>query len=136
MGTRCLTVFQNEQGKEIAVLYRQFDGDPDGHGQELKDYLKGKALTNGFGGGEDSKNFFNGMSCLAARVVAHFKKDEIGGFYLEPAGTRDAGEEYIYVVKPQKNDRERGTAIVVESFEAGLEPKDKSKKIETWNSKQ
>lgn len=134
MGTRCLTVFQNEQGKEIAVMYRQMDGDPDGHGQELKDYLKGKALTNGFGGSADSKNYFNGMSCLAARVVAHFKKDEIGGFYLEPAGTRDIGEEYIYVVKPQSNNRERCTAIVVESFEPNTNKK--PKKLETWTSKQ
>lgn len=32
MGTRSLTVMK-DTGNEIAVLYRQFDGYPEGHGQ-------------------------------------------------------------------------------------------------------
>lgn len=97
MGTRCLTVFKNEEGTEIAVLYRQMDGYPEGHGQELADFLADKALVNGIGGDTTKATAFNGMPCLAASVVAHFK-DDIGSFYLYPAGTRDIGEEYIYTV--------------------------------------
>jgi hypothetical protein len=95
MGTRCLTVFYNEDKTEIAVLYRQFDGYPECHGKELADFLKGKKIVNGIM--EDRSKIFNGMSCLAAQVISHFK-EEAGGFYLYPAGTRNCGEEYIYHV--------------------------------------
>ena len=96
MGTRCLTVFKEEDGTEIAVLYRQMDGYPDGHGKELADFLEGKTIINGYSG-ESLGTAFNGMHCLAAAVVAHFK-DGIGSFYLYPAGTRGMDEEYIYTV--------------------------------------
>lgn len=96
MGTRSLTVF-HDGNEEIAVLYRQFDGYPGGHGQALASFLAHKRLTNGFGSGDNS-SLFNGMGCLTALVVAHFKI-ECGHFYLYPAGTRGAGEEYIYHVR-------------------------------------
>jgi len=96
MGTRCLTVFKEDDGTEIAVLYRQMDGYPEGHGEELAEFLADKAIINGIGG-ESLAGAFNGMHCLAAAVVAHFKTD-IGGFYLYPAGTRDVDEEYVYTV--------------------------------------
>ena len=50
MGTRCLTVFKNAKNKEIAVLYRQYDGYLDGHGAELADFLKNKKIVNGLQG--------------------------------------------------------------------------------------
>lgn len=111
MGTRCLTVFEDERHNEIAVLYRQFDGYPEGHGKELFEYLDGKRLVNGIGMGDDT-NAFNGMECLAASTVAHFK-DGIGGFYLYPAKTRGMGEEYVYTVKPGN-----GGKIKIETKEA------------------
>lgn len=98
MGTRCITVFKDET-REIAVLYRQFDGYPDGHGQELKEFLAPMHLCNGYQE-QDKEHGANGMDCLAAQIVAHFKK-EIGRFYLYPAGTRDTGEEYVYTVYPK-----------------------------------
>lgn len=104
MGTRCLTVMYetpNFGGEEIAVLYRQMDGYPDGHGADLTDFLKEFVVVNGIRLSENRK-VANGGSCLSAQIVAHFK-DGAGGFYLHPAGTRDAGEEYIYYVKPQDN---------------------------------
>lgn len=96
MGTRCLTVVNDDNGKEIICLYRQYDGYPDGHGRELKAYLAPFSISNGIRSG-----CFNGMECLAASLVAHFKTAP-GGFYLYPAGTRDVGEEYIYTVYPEK----------------------------------
>ena len=102
MGTRCLTVMYetpNFGGEEIAVLYRQYDGYPEGHGEELKAFLKDIRVVNGIPLGSDEK-LANGGNCLAAQIVAHFKRD-VGGFYLHPANARDVGEEYIYHVKPQ-----------------------------------
>lgn len=99
MGTRALTVIEDADGQEIAVLYRQHDGYPEGHGKELTAFLAGRRVVNGIGGGDRDGQASNGMECLAASLVAHFK-EEIGGFYLYPAGTRDCGEEYIYTVKP------------------------------------
>lgn len=104
MGTRCLTVFKDDT-REIAVMYRQSDGYPDGHGKELWDFLRGKAIVNGISGKDNVRTAFNGMGCLTASVVAHFKED-IGGFYLYPANTRDMGEDYIYTVSGKEGDRE------------------------------
>jgi hypothetical protein len=104
MGTRSLTVMLDEDDKEIAVLYRQFDGYPEGHGKDLKDFLKPITLVNGISMAE-TRPIANGAACLAAQIVAHFKTPDrvdatnsAGNFYLYPAGTRDAGEEYIYTV--------------------------------------
>ena len=96
MGTRSLTIVEEDRGVEICVLYRQFDGYPTGHGAELKTFLEGIQIVNGLGLANE-KRVANGMDCLAAQLSAHFKK-EPGGFYLYPAGTRDCVEEYIYTV--------------------------------------
>lgn len=98
MGTRCLTIFKEADGEEIAVLYRQIDGHPEGHGDELDRFLEEKTLVNGLPM-KDNPVLANGMPCLAAQVVAHFKT-EPGSFYLHPAGTRNIGEEYLYTVEP------------------------------------
>jgi hypothetical protein len=102
MGTRCLTKFI-EEGKEICVLYRQFDGYPEGHGKELAEFLKNMPIVNGYG--DDTIKQANGMGCLAAQVVAHFKT-KVGGFYLYPAKTSDIGEEFVYSVSGKPGDNE------------------------------
>jgi hypothetical protein len=95
MGTRSLTiVLEKDSTNECMVLYRQFDGYPDGHGQELIDFIKDIEMVNGIGCGP-KRHIANGMHCLAAQIVAHFKT-EAGQFYLYPSGTRDLCEEYIY----------------------------------------
>jgi hypothetical protein len=99
MGTRSLTVIMDE-GKEVCCLYRQMDGHPNSHGKELAEFLKSKTLVNGISG--DRTTVFNGMGCLAAQVVSHFKGDSAGDFYLYPPGTRDCGEEFIYTVSCTK----------------------------------
>jgi hypothetical protein len=97
MGTRSLTVVKDIDNNEVMVMYRQYDGYPSGHGQELADFLSGKSMVNGLSG--DTSLVFNGTGCLAASIVAHFKK-EAGSFYLYPSGTRDCGEEFIYTLTP------------------------------------
>lgn len=87
MGTRSLTAFINKarQSQEICVVYRQYDGYPEGHGLELAQFLN------------DEKLEYNGIGCLAAQVISHLKNGW-GGVYVEPANARDLGEEYIYEV--------------------------------------
>jgi len=100
MGTRSLTVFKDGK-EEICVMYRQFDGYPEGHGKELAELLAGMKMVNGFGG--EPKKQANGMPCLVAQVIAHFKKG-VGGFYIHPPKTRDCCEEYVYFVSGKEGE--------------------------------
>jgi hypothetical protein len=83
-------------------MYRQMDGYPTGHGAELKDFLKEMKVVNGLSLGGQGR-VANGMGCLACQVVGHFKQGKPGGFYLDAAGTRDCGEEYVYTLRNMKN---------------------------------
>jgi hypothetical protein len=77
-------------------MYRQFDGYPEGHGIDLAEFLSGITIVNGLSL-DDNSGIANGMGCLAAQIVAHFKTDP-GGIYLYPPGTNDVWEEYTYKV--------------------------------------
>lgn len=94
MGTRCLTAVVDSRGNEILTMYRQMDGYPDGHGNELKEAFGNIKMVNGLTG---DSNVANGAGCLAAQIVAHFKT-EPGSFYIEKPGARDRGEEYLYML--------------------------------------
>lgn len=96
MGTRSLTHVVDTNGLVLVTLYRQFDGYPVGHGMELAEFLKGMTVVNGFNSSTPKKSA-NGMGCLAAQLVAHFKT-EIGQFYLMAPGISDCGEVYTYTV--------------------------------------
>jgi len=99
MGTRSLTRVYDEDGKEIICLYRQFDGYPKGHGLELAEFLNEFNIVNGLPCGKKfPKKIANGMGCLAAQLVAHFKT-EPGQFYLRTPGTKHVWEEYYYHVR-------------------------------------
>lgn len=94
-------MFKDESDTEIVVLYRQYDGYPEGHGTELAQFLASGVIVNGITSGSGRQ--FNGMGDLTAQVVADMKTrggGDIapGGFYLHPPGTRDAWEEFIYTV--------------------------------------
>ena len=93
MGTRSLT-FVYEDKTPILNMYRQFDGYPSGHGQELADFLLSGKMVNGIPVGE-KQLFFNGMGCLAAQMIANFKKGA-GGFYIYPVDSNDCWQEYEY----------------------------------------
>ena len=98
MGTRSLTTFNDEyDNEEIVVLYRQYDGYPQGHGKELFEFLNEMVVVNGISLNGPPK-IANGMSCLTAQAVSHFKGSEVGGVYLYKSGTRDIGELYIYTI--------------------------------------
>lgn len=94
MGTRSLT-FVYDDNRPVICMYRQMDGYPSGHGAELADFLgQFEAITNGYAFNETRK-IANGMGCLAAQLVAHFKTGH-GGFYLYPTNSKDCGQEYEY----------------------------------------
>jgi hypothetical protein len=95
MGTRCVTYVYNENREKIICLYRQFDGYPSGHGYELSQFLNSIKVVNGIPS-DDNRRSANGMGCLAAQLVAHFKT-ECGNFYLEPpTDDGDYGQDYEY----------------------------------------
>jgi hypothetical protein len=101
MGTRSLTyVYESYQAEHTPVvcMYRQYDGYMEGHGLDLAQFLSQfDAITNGICVG-DTRKIANGMGCLAAQMVAHFKT-EAGQFYLY--GTQlnqDACQDYEYHV--------------------------------------
>src|SRR3972149_12263734 len=75
MGTRSLTIFR-EEDKDLAVLYRQFDGYPDGHGLDIAKFINGKLIVNGYNGQNEERGDFNGISELAVRLIAWLKISE------------------------------------------------------------
>ena len=97
MGTRCLTyVYDGEN--PIMCMYRQFDGYPEGHGQELANFLNELTVGNGIPQYGDLFTFANGMGCLAAQMLVWFKKTP-GGFYIHPIDfNQDCWQEYEYHV--------------------------------------
>jgi hypothetical protein len=110
MGTRSLTyVYENYKDdagntvqEPIICLYRQYDGYPTGHGAEIAEYLDGMYVVNGLGQDQKDQKVANGMGCLAAQLVAHFK-NEAGQFYLHvPKLNRDDWQEYEYHIQNDK----------------------------------
>ena len=97
MGTRSLTyVYDGET--PIMCMYRQFDGYPEGHGQELANFLNELTVGNGIPEYGDLFTFANGMGCLAAQMLVWFKKTP-GGFYIHPIDfNQDCWQEYEYHV--------------------------------------
>ena len=79
-------------------MYRPFDGYISGHGRELAAFLNTQRMTYGIlfreSAGE-GKVWSNGPGCLAAQLVAHFKKEPGGIYIAEPS----CWEEYNYTVE-------------------------------------
>lgn len=100
MGTRSLT-FVYDDKEPMINMYRQYDGYPSGHGSNLAEFLNSfDAIVNGISVG-DNRKIANGMGCLAAQLIAHFKIDA-GGFYMYPVTAKDCGQEYEYHVYENK----------------------------------
>lgn len=125
MGTRSLTTFietyKDDSGKqkkaEIVTMYRQYDGYPEGHGLDLAQFLAQGKLVNGIG--MNDTIVFNGMGCLTAQVVAHFK-DGAGGIYLQRAN-KNSWENYRYHVIGDFDTKE----ITIKILEVGYMKGDK-----------
>lgn len=100
MGTRSLTYVYIEN-TPVVCMYRQFDGYPTGHGQEMAEFINQFTIVNGLGLNEN-RMVANGMGCLAAQMIAHFKT-EPGQFYLYPVKqNQSCGQEYEYHLHENK----------------------------------
>lgn len=123
MGTRSRTeVYDGERC--LVSIYRQFDGYPNGGmGEELAEFLKPIQMINGIGAGQNEMGkFANGMGCLAAQLIAHFK-DRVGNIYIhaEPwTPDTEAREEYVYRVNGEDGETKPPT---VQCFKVEWEPK-------------
>jgi|TARA_B110000977_G_scaffold62158_1_gene84557 hypothetical protein len=100
MGTRSNTVvydeyFNDGSSVQILNLYRQHDGHTDGHGAELLAFLEPMTIVNGITTG--LTNIANGSGCLAAQLVAHFKK-RVGDFYIMAPLGEENENDYTYKI--------------------------------------
>ena len=93
MGTRALLHIKDGENA-LLTIYRQYDGYPEGMGEDIKNIAGHLEIVNGF---SDRENKANGMGCLAAQIVAGLKND-VGNVYIYPAGVSDVWEEYTYVL--------------------------------------
>lgn len=100
MGTRSLTFFHDQEKKPVVCMYGQYDGYMSGHGLDLANFINSRKMVNGLG--TDNTTVANGMECLAALAVAHFKGNEAGNFYLYPTDTINVVEEFTYHVYADK----------------------------------
>ena len=121
MGTRSLTkvitTWEDTNGKKqiqpITCMYRQYDGDLEGHGSELAEWLCGYTVVNGIST-DKTEPVFNGIDCLAAQMFAHFK-DGAGGIYCMHPDAEDVWEDYLYEIE------EVGKDILITVYEIGFE---------------
>jgi hypothetical protein len=107
MGTRAVTKIS---GFNTVYIYRQMDGYPRGHGNDLYTFLKDHRLVNGFTQKQiDSGLYHNGLDDLFAYIVMKLKgmyPEHIGNIYLEEGdpSTADRGcdAEYLYCLGERK----------------------------------
>ena len=109
MGTRSLTYVEENYGPEdenngenILCMYRQYDGYMSGHGYDLAHFLEDLKIVNGLGLRDDKIRVANGMGCLAAQLIAHFK-DRPGDIYIYHPDAEDCGEEFTYTIYKKKS---------------------------------
>ena len=96
MSTNALTII-TQNGSPIMTLYRWRDGSPSVHGRELAEFLTGFNITTGRV--DQPGKWANGAGCLAAQLVAHFKKG-CGDFYLLAPTAGDVYEWAYYIDIP------------------------------------
>jgi hypothetical protein len=118
MGTRSTTNILDENGNRLLCIYQQFDGYIEGGvGEKLIRLLEGRIVVNGYTMEDKENRNFNGMSCLAAEVVAQFK-DGIGGAYIQ-ALDEDYVGSYNYTIScvgDGKDSKPQRLKIKMESY--------------------
>ena len=88
--------FSEKPSKTIVDIYHHYDGYPEGLGVTLASYLHDKKITNGLGS-RDDYDYFNGLGCLAASLVAELK-DGQGNIYIEDPERPHGWIDYDYYV--------------------------------------
>ena len=99
MGTRStyrIIEKHEKQEDQLALVYVQYDGYPEGHPLEIAKWLSEATVVNGFNSNTPALAF-NGAGCLAARMIGRLKDDRIGNVYMYPFHNRgNSGEDYMY----------------------------------------
>ena len=123
MGTRCITVVEDENGEELCRIFRGLDGYPSVHGDEIVAFLARGRVQDRINMTDDKS--FLGMGDVASSLVTYlkgFRKEySTAGLSLEkawrppssignkiqlmPVGTKDVGEEFIYTVVYQGDNQ-------------------------------
>lgn len=98
MSTRGLVRIFDENDKQLVCCYNHSGSYPDGLGLDLANFLSGFKVVSGISLGERPEKLANTMRCLAAQLIAYFKKG-VGGFYIYSIDTIDAGQDYEYHIK-------------------------------------
>lgn len=122
MGTRSTYRIIEKNGQDqdqLALIYVQYDGYPQGHPMRIAEWLSGATVVNGFNSTTPSLAF-NGAGCLAARMVGYLKEDKIGNVYLQAFSTRgNSGEDYMYDIVVHENES-RIEMIAYDSYESKI----------------
>lgn len=96
MSTDAVTKFADDGDVAFCAFYTQCDGHPTQHGEALKAFLKDFKVVDGLGM-EVHDNIANGVECLAAQAIAHFK-DGPGHTYMVHADAQDSDYNYAYII--------------------------------------
>ena len=100
MSTKAILIIK-ENSNTLVTIYKHWDGYiKDGFGENIYNFLKDKKIVDSISN-RDSEQF-NGMGCLAASLIAHFKKGP-GDVYIERNDLEDYGADYIYELNFEKN---------------------------------
>jgi len=95
MGTRSTVVIrQNRETEPLLTLNGMWDGDFDGVGNDIIEFLHDKEMTNG-GMPLGATDMFNGIGDLALQLAHALKQDEIGSWYAVESGYQ---EHYHYEI--------------------------------------
>jgi len=104
MGTRAtIHIAKREEGvsfskipeKKLVSIYQQYDGYPEYLGVTIANYLDGKKIVNGLG--DRNAPVFNGLSCLAASLIAELK-EEAGNVYIDNPDCPHGWLDYEYCI--------------------------------------
>lgn len=99
MSTRALIIVKDEETHDLLTVYKHSDGYPTGLGMDLLTFLNSRFLTSGVGEMKNGLTPANGMGDLAAQLLADLKhRHPIGGVYVMSNGTKDVGEEWLYII--------------------------------------
>lgn len=133
MGTRTLTVFI-EDGREICNMFKHWDGYPKGgYGEDLAGFLSNMKLVNGISIKEENEKIANGMGCLIAQVIAHFKQG-VGDIYIYPPKLRHCDEQYIYTITG--NIGKEPKISIKDVYKKSILVEDYASKVLEWIKKQ
>lgn len=105
MGTRSTThiydgIISNET--HLVSAYKQYDGYLSGYGKDLLEFLLSKSLVNGYNSTQENNQYANGMGCLSAQLIQHFKTG-IGGYYITNKADTQEYDYHVYILENEVN---------------------------------